>query len=78
MRREVEALGPLADVASEIEIGLAELAESLEGEAKNRALGLRDTADRLADSLTAVYLELAKLEAAHGQVLSTESGAVEP
>ena len=77
MRREVEALGPLADVASEIEIGLAELAEGLEGEAKDRVLRLRDTADRLADSLTAVYLELAKSEAARGQAPPTESGAAE-
>lgn len=77
MRREVEALGPLADVASEIEIGLVELAEGLEGEAKESALRLRDTADRLADSLTAVYLELARSEAARGQAPSTESIADE-
>ena len=77
MRREVEALGPLADAASEIEIGLAELAEGLEGEAKDRALRLRDTADRLADSLTAVYLELAKSEAGREQSPPTESGAAE-
>jgi len=64
MKPEIEALGRLADVAGEIEVGIAELARGLNGEAQSEALRLRDVADELADGMTAVYIEMAKQEAA--------------
>lgn len=64
MKIEIEALGRLVDVASEIEVGIAELAQCLEAETRAKAVHLRDVADKLADGLTAVYLEFVKHEAA--------------
>ena len=72
MREQIEAVGQLADVASDIEIGLAELGESLEGETKTKALSLREMTDRLADSLTVLYVELAKAERALTQDMPGE------
>ena len=77
MRSEVKAVDQFADVASEIEIGLAELSEGLEGEAKAKALHLRDLADQLADGLTAIYVELAKLEVAQINNDSPDSNLIE-
>lgn len=77
MRPEIEALSRLAEVADELEVGLADLAEGLEGEAKDKAARLKDMTDGLADSLTAVYLELAKLEVARERPRSASAGADE-
>ncbi len=74
---EIEALGRLVDVASEIEMGLAELAQGLEGEAQANATRLRDVADKLADGLTAVYIEMAKQVAAREGARSTTPGSTE-
>lgn len=76
MKRELEALDRASEIAGEIEIGLAELAQHLEGEMQAMALRLRDEADKLADSLTAVYLKLAGTEAAQTQTNSTEIATV--
>lgn len=72
MREEIEALGKLVDVASEIEVGLAELARNSDGEARAQAERLTELSDGLADSLTAIYIGLAKTEA---QQQSKASGA---
>lgn len=77
MRPEIEALSRLAEVADELEVGLADLAEGLEGEAKDKAARLKDMTDGLADSLTAVYLELAKLEVARERPRSASAGSDE-
>lgn len=62
MREEIEALGRLVDVASEIEVGLADLGRHLDGEAQAQAERLTELSDGLADSLTAIYIGLAKTE----------------
>jgi hypothetical protein len=78
MKRELEALDRAGEIASEIEVGLAELAQSLEGEAQATALRWRDVADKLADSLTALYLEFARQEAAQTQsATSTDAASTE-
>ena len=77
MRQEIEILGGLVDAASEIEIGLAELAQGLEGEARETALRLEGAADRLADALTAVYIELAKQEAAQERAEGAAPGSTQ-
>ncbi|MFN2452800.1 MAG: hypothetical protein ABR577_01125 [Pyrinomonadaceae bacterium] len=75
MKRELEALDRASEIAGEIEIGLAELAQNLSGEQQAMALRLRDEADKLADSLTAVYLKLAGTEAAQAQAHTPETAA---
>ncbi len=77
MKRELEALDRASETASELEINLAELAQTLNGDAQTVALRLRDDADKLADTLTAIYLELAKAEAAHSQTVETNAGEQE-
>ncbi len=77
MKIEIEALGRLVDVASEIEVGIAELAQGLEGEAQVNATRLRDVADKLADGLTAIYIEMAKQEAARERTQEAVSGSSE-
>ncbi len=77
MKRELEALDRASELASELEINLAELAQTLTGDAQTTALRLRDDADKLADTLTAIYLELAKVEAAQTQAQTIETGAGE-
>ncbi|MEJ7617058.1 MAG: hypothetical protein WKF30_08890 [Pyrinomonadaceae bacterium] len=79
MREEIEALGRLVDVASEIEVGLAELARNSDGEARKEAERLTELADGLADNLTAIYIGLAKTETQQQQQesLSKTSGAGE-
>ncbi len=77
MKLEIEALGRLVDVASEIEVGIAELAQGLESETKAKAVHLRDIADKLADGLTVVYLELAKQEAARERGRAPAPGSTE-
>lgn len=62
MRAEIEALGSLVDVASDLEVGLANLAKSLDGDFKIEADRLTSISDGLADTLTAIYIELAKVE----------------
>jgi hypothetical protein len=73
MKRELEALDRASETASELEIHLAELAQSLSGDAQTAVLRLRDEADKLADSLTAIYLELARAEAAQTQTVEATS-----
>ncbi|MGI8654475.1 MAG: hypothetical protein ACR2LC_04585 [Pyrinomonadaceae bacterium] len=73
MKRELEALDRASETASELEIHLAELAQSLSGDAQTAALHLRDEADKLADTLTAIYLELARAEAAQTQTVEATS-----
>lgn len=65
MREEIEALGRLVDVASEIEVGLADLARRTDGETREQAERLTELSDGLADNLTAIYIGLAKVEAAN-------------
>jgi hypothetical protein len=77
MKLEIEALGRLVDVASELEVGIAELAQDLEGDAQSKAIQLRDVADKLADGLTAVYIEMAKQEAASEGTQEVASGSTE-
>lgn len=77
MKRELEALDRASETASELEINLAELAHTLNGDAQTTALRLRDDADKLADTLTAIYLELAKAEATLTQAQTIETGAGE-
>ncbi len=77
MKIEIEALGRLVDVASEVEVGIAELAQGLEGEARANATRLRDVADKLADAMTAVYIEMAKQEAARERTREAVSGSTE-
>ena len=77
MRSEIEALGKLVDVASDIEIGLAGLAKGLEGESLAQAQGLIKMSDGLADSLTAIHIELAKAEVAQAQSKTVTSGSTE-
>ena len=73
MREEIEALGRLVDIASEVEIGLAEQSRLLQGEAKERAERLTALSDGLADSLTAIYISLAKYEVEHNQDKAVKS-----
>lgn len=73
MKRELEALDRASEIAGELEINLADLAQKLDGDAQAMALRLRDEADMLADSLTAVYLKLAGTKAAQEQAGSTET-----
>ena len=77
MKLEIEALGRLVDVASEIEVGIAELAQGLEGEAQVNAARLRDAADKLADALTVIYIEMTKQEAARERTQAATSGSTE-
>ncbi len=77
MKRELEALDRASETASELEIHLAELAQSLSGDAQTAALRLRDEADKLADTLTAIYLELAKTEAAQTQTVISDTSEQE-
>ena len=70
-RNEIEALGRLVDIASELEIGLAELARNLEGEAQQKAQRLTEISDGLADTMMAIYIELAKVEKAQEHARST-------
>lgn len=72
MREEIEALGRLVDVASEIEVGLADIARGLDGEPKEKAERLTELADSLADNMTAIYIGLAKVESQKAQ--STAGG----
>lgn len=74
MRPEIEALSRLAEVADELEVGLADLAGGLDGEAKEKATRLKDLTDGLADGLTAIYLELAKEEVAQERPRAPEGG----
>ncbi len=75
MKDGVEALGKLVDVASDIEVGLAELAKTLDGDARALAQRLTEMSDGLADSLTAIYIELAREEAAKDQAQSVAPGS---
>lgn len=75
MKDEIEALGRLVDVASELEVGLADLARTLDGEAQETARRLTDISDGLADTLTTIYIALAKSESEQSR--SAASGATE-
>lgn len=75
MKDGIEALGKLVDVASDIEVGLAELAKTLDGDAQALAQRLTEMSDGLADSLTAIYIEMAREEAAHDQAKTTTTGS---
>jgi hypothetical protein len=58
MKSESESLENAVDASGELAIGLNELAKTLEGEQKEQATRLADLADKIADDLLGISLNL--------------------